>query len=452
MADARILVVDDDTLLRTIIAERLERHGHRVAVAGSIAEARALLRKGAPDVALLDVRLPDGEGRVLVGELTQELDVQCIMMTAHNAVHCAVAALGEGARDFLEKPFSLDRMEATVNAALEVSELRREVRAAREEHALHVEEAIGSTPAMRHVLEQAQRLAVGNGTALLLTGERGVGKGVIAGLVHRLSHRAAGPFVVLGCTSLPEAQLEGEIFGHERCAFTDAHGLKRGLLEVADRGTLFFEEIAELPLKLQSRLLQYMEDRTYRRLGANRDLSVDVRVIAATARNLELEVREGRFRADLYYRLRVQHLAIPPLREHVGDIPLLARSFLEQFSQELARDVRRIAPEALDVLLRHDWPGNVRELRNVIERAVLLAEGDVLTKPMLPAELYSAPPSDTDPCVDLGPEGLDIEALERALLQQALVRAGGNRTTAGRLLGLSRHQIRNRLKKYGEEV
>ncbi|NJD10750.1 MAG: sigma-54-dependent Fis family transcriptional regulator, partial [Gemmatimonadetes bacterium] len=219
-----------------------------------------------------------------------------------------------------------------------------------------------------------------------------------------------------------------------------------------DRGTLFVDEIGALSTRLQGKLLQFIEDRSFRRVGGTRDLSVDVRVVAATNRDLEVEVRAGAFRADLYYRLRVLPVVLPPLRERAGDIPALLKCFIDQFNREFGRNVRRVAPEALDVLLQYRWPGNVHELRIVAERSVLLSDGEVLTRAMLPAELYSAPVPEADPCVELGPEGLDIEALERALLQQALMRAGGNRTTAGRLLGLSRHQIRNRLKKYGEEV
>jgi DNA-binding NtrC family response regulator len=452
MPDARILVVDDDTLLRTIIAERLERQGHRVTVAGSLAEAHALLRKGTPDVALLDVKLPDGEGTTLLAELVHDLDVQCVMMTAHATVQLAVGALKLGARDFMEKPFSLDRMEATVCAALEVTELRREVRALRESKSGEHGDVIGSSPAMRQVLDLVERLASANGTTVLIQGETGTGKGVIARLIHRLSHRAAGPFINVTCTSIAETLMESELFGHEKGAFTDARAMKRGLVELADRGTLFLDEIGELTPRLQAKLLQFIEDKSFRRVGGMRDLSVDVRVVAATNRNLEREVQAGNFRADLYYRLRVVPIMLPPLRERTGDIPLLAKSFIEHYNREMSRRVRRIAPEALDVLLRYDWPGNVRELRNVVERSVLLAEGEVLGKSMLPPELCAAHQNDLDAGVELGPDGLDIEALERTLLQQALVRAAGNRTTAGRLLGLSRHQIRNRLKRYGDEA
>jgi DNA-binding NtrC family response regulator len=366
-------------------------------------------------------------------------------------VQSAVAALRQGARDFLEKPFSLDRMEVTVAAALEVAELRREVRALRAQSASDVE-VVGGSPIMRQALELVQRLAVANGSTVLIQGEPGTGKAVIARLIHRLSHRASGPLLRVNCSAMQEPQLEAEIFGQERGAFGEGMGVRRGLVELADRGTLFVDEIGALSTRLQGKLLQFIEDHTFRRVGGARDLSVDVRVVAATNRDLEREVRGGTFRADLFYRLRVLPVVLPPLRERAGDIPALLKSFIDQYNREFGRNVRRVAPEALEVLLQYRWPGNVHELRIVAERSVLLAESEVLTRAMLPAELYTAPAPEADPCVELGPEGLDIEALERTLLQQALLRAGGNRTTAGRLLGLSRHQIRNRLKKYGEEV
>jgi len=251
---------------------------------------------------------------------------------------------------------------------------------------------------------------------------------------------------------MPEPLIDAEIFGQERGGFGEALGVSRGLVELADRGTLFLDEIGALSTRMQGKLLQFIEDHSFRRVGGSRDLSVDVRVIAATNRDLEREVKAGTFRADLFYRLRVLPVVLPPLRERSSDIPALLKSFIDQYNREFGRNLRRVAPDAMEVLLAYHWPGNIRELRIVAERSVLLADGEVLTKSMLPAELYSAPPPEADPVVELGPEGLDIEALERALLQQALLRAGGNRTTAGRLLGLSRHQIRNRLKKYGEEV
>jgi len=433
MAEARILVLDDDELLRTVIAERLDRQGHEVMAAGSLAEARGLVAQAAPDVAFLDIKLPDGEGTELLRELVETTDAAVIMMTAHATVQSAVAALKLGARDFLEKPFSLDRLDSRVAAALEVTALRREVRALREQHGPGGD-IVGSSAAMQEVLDLVERIAPG--------------KGVVAHLIHRLSPRADGPFVNVTCSALAETVMESELFGHEKGAFTDARTTKRGLVELADGGTLFLDEIGEVSTRIQSKLLRFIEEKAFRRVGGTRDLSVNARLVAATNRDLEEEVESGDFRADLYYRLRVVPIVIPPLRERPEDIPDLAKHFVETFNAEFGKRVRRIAPETLDLLRRFPWPGNVRELRNVIERSVLLSNGDVLGPDMLPPEVRgdAAGPR---PMLELGPDGLDIEELERQLLEEALRRAGGNRTEAGRLLGLSRHQIRNRLNKYG---
>jgi two-component system, NtrC family, response regulator AtoC len=449
MAETRILILDDDALIRTVLSDRLERAGHAVRVAGSLAEARALLRTGVPDLALLDMKLPDGEGVDLLPELIEELDVPCIMMTAHATVSSAVGALKKGARDLLEKPISYDRLDASVAAALEVTALRREVRVLREQGRTEGD-IVGGSAAMQELFRIVERVAPAENTTVLIQGETGTGKGVIARLIHRLSPRAQQPFVNVTCTSLAETIMESELFGHEKGAFTDARAMKRGLVELADHGTLFLDEIGELSPRLQGKLLQFIEDRTFRRVGGTRDLSVDVRLVAATNRDLEKDVDAGTFRADLFYRLRVVPLQLPPLRERVSDVPELARRFVETYSRDLGKRVKRVDSDALDLLRRYPWPGNVRELRNVIERSVLLADGDTLTADALPPEVRS-PKKSSETTFDMGPDGLDIEALERTLLREALRRADGNRTTAGRLLGLSRHQIRNRLKKYGEE-
>jgi two-component system response regulator AtoC len=450
MAEPRILILDDDALIRTVLSDRLERSGHSVRVAATIAEARAMLRAGIPDLALLDVQLPDGSGIDLLPELIDELDVPCIMMTAHGTVQGAVAALQRGARDFLEKPISWERLDATVRTALEMTALKREVRALREQGRSDGV-IIGTSAPMQELFRVIERVAPADHTTVLIQGETGTGKGVIARLIHRLSPRSAQPFVNVTCTALAETIMESELFGHEKGAFTDARTMKRGLVELADRGTLFLDEIGELSPRLQGKLLQFIEDRTFRRVGGTRDLSVDTRLVAATNRDLQKDVDDGVFRADLFYRLRVVPLYLPPLRERAADVPDMAKHFLDGFRRELGRKVRRITPDALALLQEYPWPGNVRELRNVIERSVLLADGETLGAAALPPEVRSPARADATP-IDIGPDGMDIEELERTLLIEALRRAEGNRTTAGRLLGLSRHQIRNRLKKYGEDA
>lgn len=409
-----------------------------------------MLRARVPDLALLDIQLPDGSGTDLLPELIGELDVPCIMMTAHATVQGAVAALKLGARDFLEKPISYERLDATVAAALEITALRREVRALREQGRSEGI-VIGTSAPMQELFRLVERVAPADTTTVLIQGETGTGKGVIARLIHRLSPRSAQPFINVTCTALAETIMESELFGHEKGAFTDARALKRGLVELADRGTLFLDEIGELSPRLQGKLLQFIEDRTFRRVGGTRDLSVDTRLITATNRDLERAVDAGTFRADLYYRLRVVPLFLPPLRERASDVPEMAKHFVESFRRDLGKPVKRIAPEAMALLQAYAWPGNVRELRNVIERSVLLADGEILTADALPPEVRH-PRTTQHPAIRIGPEGMDIEELEKTLLLEALRRAEGNRTTAGRLLGLSRHQIRNRLKKYGEDA
>jgi two-component system, NtrC family, response regulator AtoC len=450
MADARVLLLDDDTFLRDIVQERLERQGHELLVAGTVAAAHAHIDRVHPDFALLDIKLPDGEGTEVLRRLTAETEAPVVMMTAHATVKYAVEALQLGARDFLEKPFSLDRLDATVAALLELTALRREIRALRTSHGL-AGTVLGNSTAMRQVMALAERVAPAGNTTVLITGETGTGKGMIAHAIHRLSPRAKKPFINVTCSALAESVMESELFGHEKGAFTDARTTKQGLVELADGGTLFLDEIGELSANVQGKLLRFIEEKRFRRVGGTKDLSVDARVVAATNRDLEEEVEAGRFRADLYYRLSVIPILIPPLRERAGDVALLARAFLDSFVREFGKRIRRISPEAMELLERYRWPGNVRELRNVLERSVLLAEGVELTPEMLPPEVTQPRGRGRAMPVELDSAGLDLEELERRLLEAALTRAGGNRTEAGRLLGLSRHQIRNRLQKWGQE-
>jgi len=447
----RILIMDDDDLIRTVVSERLKRRGFEVTTAKSLSEARAALKATHPDAALLDIRLPDGLGTDLLEELVEDGDVPCVMITAHATVESAVEALHKGAADYLEKPFSLDRLEATLDRTLERTRLQREVRALRREAGLRGD-VIGSSPAMREVMDLAERVAPAGSATVLLLGETGTGKGVMARLIHQLSPRHEGPFVNVTCSALAETLMESELFGHEKGAFTDARNLKRGLVEVAAGGTLFLDEIGELSAAVQSKLLRFIEDRAFRRVGGTEDLHADVRIVAATNRRLEEEVASGNFRQDLFYRLRVLPLELPPLRHRRSDIPPLAEVFVDRFNAEFGKKIRGFTDEALAVLDRHSWPGNVRELLNVVERAVLLTEGTSIDVASLPPEVRG-PEGNGDAAgeIRLGPDGLDLESLEKDLLFEALSRAEGNRTEAGRLLGLSRHQIRNRLKKYGVE-
>ena len=448
----RILILEDDKLIREVVAERLERRGFEPVVASTLAEARRHITSEYPDAALLDVQLPDGDGTEMLRELVAEDDVPCVMMTAHGTIEAAVAALRLGAVDYLEKPFSIDRVEATLRAALERTKLRRELKALREPGAAG--RMIGTSPAMREVIHLVEKVAPADAATVLILGETGTGKGLLARTIHEMSARRDGPFVNVTCSALTESLMESELFGHEKGAFTDARTLKRGLVEVADGGTLFLDEIAELSPGVQGKLLRFIEEKTFRRVGGTRDLVVNARVVAATNRDLESDVQAGRFRQDLFYRLSVLPIELPPLRHRASDVPLLAAAFMNSYSRELGRRVRHVEPEAMERLREHDWPGNIRELRNVIERAVLLTDGDSIRLENLPHEFQRADRPDADTAsatAAFGPEGVDLSTLERMLLREALRRAEGNRSEAGRLLGLSRHQVRNRLAKYGGE-
>jgi two-component system, NtrC family, response regulator AtoC len=449
VTNARILILEDDDLLRQVTAERLEREGYAVVAAASLAEARALLDQQTPDLAVLDIQLPDGLGTDLLEELTRSGDTVCVMMSAHATVQSAVGALRAGAVDYMEKPFSFDRLSATIRGALERTRLRREVRALRERTGVG-EDMVGSSAAMEEVFELVRRVAPADSTTVLLEGETGTGKGLLARAIHQASARADGPFINVTCSALAESVMESELFGHEKGAFTDARTMKRGLVELAEGGTLFLDEIGEIGARLQGKLLRFIEEKRFRRVGGTKDLGVDARLVAATNRNLEKEVEAGNFREDLYYRLRVFPIRLPPLRERRSDIPALVKTFIDEFNRQFGKKITQVSPEAMDVLKQYPWPGNVRELRNMIERTILLADGSVLTPDMLPARVTGRMPS-SEPAVNLGAEGLDFEALEQSLLEAALRRAEGNRTEAGRLLGMSRHQVRNRLKKYGLE-
>jgi len=449
VANARILILEDDDLLRQVTAERLEREGYVVVAAANLAEARALLEQQTPDLAILDIKLPDGEGTELLEELTRTGETVCVMMSAHATVQSAVSALRAGAADYMEKPFSFDRLSATIHGALERTRLQREVRALRERTGVG-EDVVGDSAAMEEVFRLVRRVAPADSTTVLLEGETGTGKGLLARAIHRASSRVDGPFINVTCSALAESVMESELFGHEKGAFTDARTMKRGLVELAEGGTLFLDEIGEMGLRLQGKLLRFIEEKRFRRVGGTKDLVVDARLVAATNRELEKEVEAGAFREDLYYRLRVFPIRLPPLRERPSDIPALVKTFVAEFNRQFGKKITEITPETMEVLKGYRWPGNVRELRNLIERTVLLADAPVLTPSMLPAQIAgrgTAP----EHGVELGSEGVDFESLERSLLEAALRRAEGNRTEAGRLLGMSRHQVRNRLKKYGLE-
>jgi DNA-binding NtrC family response regulator len=447
MANATLLVVDDEQLIRWSLVERLQQEGHRVLEAGTGAEAVERCTDDV-DLVLLDYRLPDADGVALLRQLRKaHPDVVVIMMTAYSSVDIAVEAMKEGAYHYVGKPFNLDEVVLLVAKGLETTALRRELRTLRasQTERYEIERIVGDSTVMKQLKELLAKVAVSPASTVLLTGESGTGKDLAAKVIHYTSARAGRPFMNITCSALPEALLESELFGHERGAFTDARQQKRGLLESADGGTVFLDEIGEMVPALQAKLLRFLEEKAFKRVGGAADVRVDVRVIAATNRNLEEAVSQGRFRDDLYYRLNVLPVTLPPLRDHPSDIPLLAAHYVDAFSREFRKAVRGVTPEAMERLQRHGWPGNIRELRNVVERAVLLAETDRLGPEQFP--MLAARPAASG--FELPPTGVNLDELERDLVVQALARSGGNQTRAAALLGLNRDQIRYRIEKFG---
>ena len=447
MANATVLVVDDEPLIRLSLSERLSQEGHHVLEAGTASEALDLRREGV-DLVLLDFRLPDATGLdVLKHFKDSDPDVPVIMLTAYSSVDAAVEMMKRGVYHYARKPFDLDDIVLLVKQALETKNLRREVRSLRATQAkpFRPERFIGQSAAMTAVRDLLLKVAVSPASTVLLTGETGTGKDLAAKVVHFASSRSSQPFMSITCSALSEALLESELFGHERGAFTGADRQRRGLLESADGGTVFLDEVGEMMPALQVKLLRFLEEKSFKRVGGAADIHVDVRVIAATNRKLSDEVREGRFREDLYYRLNVLPITLPPLRERAEDVPLLVRYYLDVFSQEF-RKRSRVSPEAMKRLQGYGWPGNVRELRNVVERALLLAEDDELRADQF---LLAGGALAIKGDVELPADGIDLEVLERSLVLQALERSGWNQTHAARLLGLNRDQIRYRIEKFG---
>ncbi len=442
-----VLIVEDDRLMARSLRSHFARR-FKVHISGTLSDARACMASEVIDLVLLDLHLPDGDGLDLLREIPTEGGPPVIIMTAFPKVRSAVIALQSGAFDYLTKPFELDELDLVVERALghgalkaELAALRRQVTSGRGADAL-----IGDSSVMQQLRALIRQVAQASSSTVLLRGESGTGKQVAARAIHEESPRAAGPLVELDCTAIPENLIESELFGHERGAYTGAGGRRRGVVEQAHRGTLFLDEIGDMPLSLQARLLRLLENRRFRRVGGDEDVSVDVRFVAATNRPLEQLVADGGFRKDLLYRLRVVELTLPPLREHLDDLNDLCAAFIARLAPEVGRVVRRLDPACLDDLRVHTWPGNVRELRNLVERALILGQGTTLTLRPLGPLIDSQPPGGARLCF---PDDLDqlptLDELSRAYTRHVCERTGGNKSRAAEILGVSRVTVRQKL-------
>jgi DNA-binding NtrC family response regulator len=462
MPSRRVLVLDDEKLVRWSLSERLKADGYEPIQAASVAEAIRATARVDIDAAILDYHLPDGDGIAVLKRLRQDdPDLPVIMLTANKDVDLVVEAVKAGASDYVAKPFEVHDVSLRLSRALEGTGDHRELRRLKEDLArpFGFDSMIGDSEPMRQVKALARKVAQSPASTVLLTGESGTGKDLLAKVIHYASSRSRRPFMNITCSALPETLLESELFGHERGAFTDARQMKRGLFEQADQGTVFLDEIGETVPTLQAKLLRFLEEKAFRRVGGAGDIAVDVRVISATNRDLEQNVRDGKFREDLYFRLNVFRITMPALRERPDDIGPLVRHFLAGFSREFRRPGTKLSASAEKMLRAYSWPGNVRELRNVVERAVLLAESDVLepsdfeslhTLPNLHPETETSPiPTVSTGGIHLPDGGIDLDDVEKRFIELALQRTSGNQTRAAALLGLHRDQIRYRMEKYG---
>ena len=444
-----VLVVDDDPTARRMLDVRMRALGCQVAMAGTGREALTAIERDLPAVILLDLQMPQMDGMEVLRSLNREgVEVPTIVITAHGTIETAVEAMKEGAVDFILKPFDPQYLEIAVRRALERRQLLDSNRLFRDALAARSANILGEGPLIQAAIQTAQKASGTNSTVLLL-GESGAGKEVFAHTIHQWSPRRDKPFVVVNCVALSEHLLESELFGHEKGAFTGAHQAKKGKFEAANGGTVFLDEIGDMPLSLQTKLLRVLHDHEFERVGGSRPISADIRVLAATNRDLDEAVKAGRFRADLFYRLNVIRIVLPPLRDRQEDIPALAQHFRARYAAETKRPIRRISAEAMDLLSRYDWPGNVRELANTIERAVVLCAGETITTADLALPGTHPPSRSHDPLPAGEADGFheQINNYRRQVLVSALRRTNGNHTQAAKLLGLHRTYFLRLLRK-----
>jgi len=472
MSQKRILIVDDEKLVRWALTQKCTEFGYQSVEAESGEEALRALQGESVDAVLLDVHLPDMSGLEVLEKLKQAGETRSIiMMTADPQLDDVKAALRMGAYDFVSKPINFEELGVTLQNALEAGALRTEVESLRGEvrRRAGYHEVVGVSRKITELMKFVYKVAASEASTILIQGESGTGKDLVAKAIHYRSTRSERPFVAINCSAIPETLIEAELFGHEKGAFTDAKAMKKGLFEMADGGTLFLDEIGELSPLLQAKLLRVLEDQMVRRVGGVRDIQVEVRVIAASNRDLEKEVREGRFRQDLYYRLAIIAIYLPALRERKEDIAPLVEFFLAHYNKKFRKNVQGPSEETRRLLLNYDWPGNVRELKNALERAMILEEGNQLRPEDLPfsvasgrgggsvetkmgapvAEAQPAPGKRRLPALSIPEGGTSLEDVEHALVELALQQSHGNQIKAAKLLSISRDALRYKMKKFG---
>ncbi len=455
----RILIIDDEKLIRESLTHLLTGAGYRVEVAGRVDDAKVQIAKEVYDLILIDLRLPDGSGIDLMRHIHDQINYAplCIMMTAYGSVDTAVEAMKYGAYDYINKPFKSKEILLIVKLALETGKLKREVRdIVKEQSQTH--DIISADPLMEKVMVMVRKVAGNRDVSVLIQGESGTGKELVAKAIHNLSERSSKPFVSINCASIPGNLLESELFGYEKGAFTDAKSRKLGLLEKGDGGTVFLDEIGDMEAPLQAKLLRVLEESKFRRLGSVDDIKIDTRFVSATNQSLEKLIEENRFREDLYYRLKVINIVVPPLRERRQDIELLLKFYFDHFNRKFKKNVSEISAGALELLQNYQWRGNVRELKNMVERIMILEDSEIITEEHLPLEVFSANRDKSKFGLALPREydfrqGVDFNELVKSfssyLIEEAMKVAGGNKAKTARLLNMDRGTLRYQIKKLG---
>jgi two-component system response regulator AtoC len=458
MPKETILVVDDERLVRWSLQQKLEQWGYHVSLAEDGATALSRIQLDSPDLITLDVKLPDMTGIDVLSELrNRNIQIPVIVITAFGIVDDAVRSLKLGAYDFIEKPINFEKLENAVHNALETKRLRIEIARTQEiqRSEFSVDRIIGVSDHIREVREITKKIAASEASTILILGESGTGKDLVAHAIHYESARRNRPFYAINCAAIPENLMESELFGHEKGAFTDARTQKKGMFEIADGGSLFLDEISEMTLGMQAKLLRVLEGQPFRRVGGVKNISIDVRVIVASNRNLEEAVRESKFRQDLYFRLAIIPMHLQPLREHKEDIQPLLDHFILHYNQKFRKSIQSLTKEAEELLMHYDWPGNIRELKNAIERVMILADGNRISGKHLPIRISEGGKmpvpvgeGSNNGAIHFPPGGMSLYNVERDLIRQALDQARGNKTTAARLLGITRDTLRYKVKKY----